>query len=116
MGDVTKMAGAFRKKHYVDPSEFRQLQRVIKSGRFRPSGATTKGLLGEGSVRTIVNPEQIQGTSKRLFPGCENMWWKNCFCLPEVGKQNATFSTDFTQPGKSLLEVPCIVCAFPAWR
>ena len=49
----------------------------------------------------------IQGTSKRLFPGCENMWWKNCVCLPEVGKQNATFSPDFTQPGKSLLEVPC---------
>ena len=29
-------------------------------------------------------------------------------CLPEVGKQNATFSPDFTQPGKGLLEVPCI--------
>ena len=36
------------------------------------------------------------------------MWWKNCFCLPEVGIQNATFSPDFTQPGKSLLEIPCI--------
>ena len=36
------------------------------------------------------------------------MWWKNCICQPAVGKQNATFSPDFTQPGKSLLEVPCI--------
>ena len=52
----------------------------------------------------------LQGTSERLFPGCENMWWKNCVCLPEVGKQNATFSPDFTQPGKSLLEVPCSLC------
>ena len=53
----------------------------------------------------------VQGTSKWLFPGCDNMWWKNCVCLPEVGKQNATLSPDFTQPGKSLLEVPYI---FPA--
>ena len=28
------------------------------------------------------------------------------FLLAE-GKQNATFSLDFTQPGKSLLEAPC---------
>ena len=27
--------------------------------------------------------------------------------MPEVGKQIAPFSPDFTQPGKSLLEVPC---------
>ena len=29
------------------------------------------------------------------------------FFLPAEGKQNATFSPDFTQPGKGLLEVPC---------
>ena len=32
---------------------------------------------------------------KGLFPGCENMWWTNCFFLPAEGKQNATFSPDF---------------------
>ena len=40
----------------------------------------------------------VQGISKRLFPGV---------FLPAEGKQNATFSTDFTQPGKRLLEIPC---------
>ena len=44
----------------------------------------------------------VQGASKRLFPGCENMWWKNCVFLPAAGKQNATVLPDFTQPGKSL--------------
>ena len=41
------------------------------------------------------------------------MLWKNCVCLPEVGKQNATFSPDFTKPGKSLVEVPCIALKGP---
>ena len=49
----------------------------------------------------------IQGCTKRLFPGCVKMGWKNCVLLPAVGKQNATFSPNFTKPGKSLLEVPC---------
>ena len=57
----------------------------------------------------ICNPVwHIQGISKRLFPGCENMLWKNCVFLPAEGKQNATFSPDFTQPRKRLLEIPCI--------
>ena len=34
---------------------------------------------------------------------------KDCVFLPAVGKQNATYSPDFTQPGKSLLEIPCRV-------
>ena len=34
---------------------------------------------------------------------------KNCVFLPAEGKQNATFSPEFTQPGKSLLEIPCIL-------
>ena len=50
----------------------------------------------------------VQGTSKRLFPGCENVGWKNCVLLPAVGKQNATFSPKLTQPGKRSLEVLCI--------
>ena len=49
----------------------------------------------------------LQETSKRLFPGWEDMWWKNCVILPAEGKQNATFSADFTKPGKRLLELPC---------
>ena len=55
--------------------------------------------------RKISNLQRI---SKRLFPDCENMWWENCVFLPAEGKQNATFSPDFTQRGKSLLEIPCI--------
>ena len=51
----------------------------------------------------------LQGISIRLFPGCENMWWKNCAFLPAEGKQNATFSPNFTQPARSLLEIPCNV-------
>ena len=35
------------------------------------------------------------------------MWWKYYVFLSVEGKQIATFPTDFTQPGKSLLEVPC---------
>ena len=32
---------------------------------------------------------------------------KNCALLPALGKQNATYSPCFTQPGKSLLLQPC---------
>ena len=35
------------------------------------------------------------------------MGWKNCVLLPAIGKQNATFSPNFTQPGKRSLEVSC---------
>ena len=35
------------------------------------------------------------------------MMWKSCLFLPAEGKQIATFSPDFTKPGKSLLEIPC---------
>ena len=31
----------------------------------------------------------IQGSSKRLFPGCENMWSDNCVLLPAEGKHYA---------------------------
>ena len=48
----------------------------------------------------------IQGTSKRLFPGCETRW-KICVFQPAESKQNTTFSPDFTQPGKNLLEISC---------
>ena len=40
----------------------------------------------------------VQGCTKRHFPGCVNMGWKN-----------ATFSSNFTQPGKRLLVQPCIL-------
>ena len=49
----------------------------------------------------------VQGCTKRLFPGWVNMGWKNCALLPAVGKQNATFESNFTQPWKSLLVQPC---------
>ena len=49
----------------------------------------------------------LQGCSKRLFPGWENIWWKICVFLPARGKQNETSSPDFTQPGAHRLEIPC---------
>ena len=27
--------------------------------------------------RLLNSSSMVQGTSKRPFPGCENMWWKN---------------------------------------
>ena len=49
----------------------------------------------------------VQGSAKRLFPGCVNNVQKNCAILPAVGKQNATYSSKFTKPGKGLLVQPC---------
>ena len=51
----------------------------------------------------------IQGISKRWAPGCVKMRWKSCFILLAECKHNSTFSPNFTQPGKSLLEIPCIL-------
>ena len=42
------------------------------------------------------------------------MGWKNCVLLPAVGEQNANYSSNFTQPGKSLLEQPCTGVKFRA--
>ena len=39
---------------------------------------------------------------RQSLRGCENMTWNNCVFFPAEGKQNVTFSPDFTQPGKSL--------------
>ena len=52
--------------------------------------------------------ESLKGTSQVLRI-C-NGKIQNCVSLPAVTKQNATFSPDFTQPGKSLIEIPCM-CA-----
>ena len=57
------------------------------------------------NTREIMKP--IQGVSKRWVPSCEKIRWSSCVLLPAVGKQNATFSSHFTQPGKSLLVQPC---------
>ena len=50
---------------------------------------------------------EIQGISKRLFPGCENLGLENSVFLPAEDKQNTTFSPGFSKPGKSLIEIPC---------
>ena len=59
-----------------------------------------------------ISCSNLQGISKRLFPGCDNMWWKNYFFQPAEGKQNATISPEITQPGKRLLKIPCIKTFF----
>ena len=50
----------------------------------------------------------IQGCTKRWTSGSVNMKRKNCVLLPAVGKQNATLSPNFTQPGAHILGHPCI--------
>ena len=58
-------------------------------------------------MSVYVENQPVQGCTKKLFPGCVNMGEKNCALLPALGKQNATYSPCFTQPGKSLLLQPC---------
>lgn len=48
----------------------------------------------------------LQGCTKRTLPGCVDMGYKYCILL--VGKQKATLSANFSQPGKVLLVPPCI--------
>ena len=57
--------------------------------------------------RSKVNSSEIQESLKGTSQVLRICSGKNCIFLPAVGKQNATFSPDFTQPGKSLIEVPC---------
>ena len=47
------------------------------------------------------------GNFSKAHPRLQNMSWKHCNFLPAKDKQNATFLPDFTQPGKSLLEISC---------
>ena len=87
------------KKLSDEDAEERLNKLLVDSGeRDRLRERLSKKLDADG-WREEVKVGALQGTSKRPFPGCENMWWKNCVCLPAVGKQNATFSPDFTQPG-----------------
>ena len=51
----------------------------------------------------------LQGISKRLFPGCVKLVEKVAFCLPAAGRETQFFHFTFTKPGKSLLEIPCIL-------
>ena len=49
---------------------------------------------------------KVQWCSKRWAPGYVKMWCKSCVLLPPLGKQNTTFSPNFTQPGAHL-KVTC---------
>ena len=73
-----------------------QMAQIDGRGDQRESG---EGIRRKRSHRSIGRPaselnpllsarsDYLQGTSKRLFPGCENMWWKNCVsCLQKVNK------------------------------
>ena len=88
---------------------------------FSPSGARrpinnvcTHGQRGVGSKADSIGRfpgfYSAQGCTKRLFPGCVNMGQKNCALMPVEGKQNSTYSSKFTQPGKSILGQPCMSC------
>ena len=49
----------------------------------------------------------LYGSSKRQSLGCVKMRWNSCVLLPAEGKQQVTFSPNFTQPWTLLLEHPC---------
>ena len=49
----------------------------------------------------------LQGISKRLFPGCVKSGEKVAFCLPSAVRKTQIFHHIISQPGKSLLEIPC---------
>ena len=50
---------------------------------------------------------QILGISKRLFPGCVKSGEIVAFCLPTAGRKIQFFHHKLSQPGKSLLGIPC---------
>ena len=55
----------------------------------------------------------VQGWTIRPFPGCVYLGFRNCVLLPiigKIGKQNATFLLNFTQPAESLIVQPCSNC------
>ena len=67
------------------------------------------------TMRFIIDPlyrffqtEIVQGTSKKRFPGCVKLGEKVAFCLPTAGRKTQLFHIIFTEPGKDILEVPCI--------
>ena len=63
-----------------------------------------------GLFYSSINPGAtvtLQGISIRLFPGCMKLGEKVAFCLPSAGKKMQCFHHIFSQPGKSLLDIPC---------
>ena len=46
----------------------------------------------------LADESPCKGCFKRLTQGCVKVRWKSCVLLPAEGKQNATFSPNFTQP------------------
>ena len=50
-----------------------------------------------------------------MLPRLCEYWVKNCVLLPAVGKQHATFSPNFTQPGAHLLVHPCTIPLLFIW-
>ena len=89
---------------------------------FRKLDAMRRRPIGQGSesaeiiqISRLVHMEwfSIQGTSKRLFPGCVKLGEKVAFCLPTAGRRTQFFHPAFSQPGKSLLEVPCTFWEMP---
>ena len=80
-----------------------------KLNKIHGKEGTGTGGTGTGGTGTGIGTGTstgIQGISKRWAPGCVKMRGKSCALLPAVGKQNATFSPYFTQPGANLLEIP----------
>ena len=58
---------------------------------------------------TVLNytNANVQGISKRLFPGWVKSSEKVVFCLLSAGRKMQYFHHIFSQPGKNLLEISC---------
>ena len=64
---------------------------------------------GQSSLGMTCTQVTIESTGNlyKPFPVCVNMGWSSCVFRPAGSKQNATWSTNFTQPAKGSLKVPC---------
>ena len=74
---------------------------------FRAGTIPKSGNLESWDSNSRIYP--VQGISKRLFPDCMKSGEKVAFCLPSAGRKTLCFHHIFSQPGKSLIEIPCIV-------
>ena len=99
-----RVAAAPREEEAV-AGRARARRRLLECREARRQEGLQRGQLRRLTKRSVTSyREPLKGSSQvvRICGG------KNCVCLPEVGEQNATFSPNFTQPGKSLSEVPCM--------
>ena len=55
------------------------------------------------------SPANVYREPLKTLPRFCEVGWSSCVCLPTAGRKTQLFHPMFTQPGKSFLEVPCIL-------